>query len=109
MTILIVIFAKEADEIALFELDPDQDVSCGRDGEEQMPGCHMRRRPGTDDQPKHQGMANITVEAFRFELDVMVILVRQVEPDLAEPEQVEVVDDERGKQYSAPSEPEENQ
>ena len=76
----------------LFELDADEDIDGGRDGEKQMPSRHVGRRPESDDESKHNGVANVSVEASGLELYVVVLLVAKVEPDLSESKQIEVID-----------------
>ena len=74
-----------------------------------MPRRHVGRRPKCDDESEHDGVANVSVQAFGLEWCVLVFLAAKVEPDLPESKQIEVINDERGQEHRDPSEPEETQ
>ena len=78
-------------------------IACG----ESSSSRHVGRRPKCDEESKHNGVANVPVQAFGLELCVLILLAAKVEPDLTESKQIEVIDDERGQQHGDPSEPEE--
>ena len=42
LAIAAILVAELPDQVALFQLDGDEDIGGGRDGEEQVPGCQLR-------------------------------------------------------------------
>lgn len=108
-SVIIVVLPKKLYEVMLFEPDADEDVDRGRDGEKQMPSRHGGCCPESDDESKHNGMANVTVQTCSLEFYMVVFLVAKVEPDLSKSKQIEVINHERGQQHGDPSEPEETQ
>jgi len=84
----------ETSEVALFELNPDQDVNGGCDCKDQMSRSHMRRCPEANDHSKHERVTNEPVKASRLEFQMMIFPIGEMEPNLSQPKQIEVVDDE---------------
>src|SRR5688500_6671867 len=89
LSISLVLYAVEFDQVSLFELQGDEDVRGRRDGEQKMPDGHRRGRPEGDEEPSHEGVADVAIEAGGSERGRRVLSPRCVESDLAEPEQVE--------------------
>ena len=94
MPVINIVLPMIANEITLFEPDSDQDVDCGCDCKNQMSRGHVRRCPGTNYDSKHERVTNEPVEASRLEFQMMIFPVGNVEPNLAQPKQIEVIDDE---------------
>jgi hypothetical protein len=83
-----VLLAVEADQIPLFELQGDEDVSGRRDGKQEMPEGHRRAGPEGEQEPEHEGVADIAIGSGGPERGRRVLLSRGVEVDLAkEPRQ----------------------
>src|SRR6185503_12086222 len=91
-------------EVALLEEDADEDVSRGRDREQQVAHGHGGRRPEGDQEAEHDRMAHEVVEPARDERHLGVVGAAHAQPDLAQPEQVEVVDHEGRQQDDGPAE-----
>src|SRR5581483_503058 len=89
--ILAITVAEEVDEVALLEGDADEDVTGGRDGEEQMADRHVGGRPEGDQEPKVDRMADELVEARRLEGRRAGLAAEKREHDLLEAEQLEMV------------------
>jgi len=81
-SVILVVFAQKAHQIVLFKLDPNQYIGRGRHGEQQMPDRHVGRCPERDNEPEHDGMAQVRVEARSLELDVVVLPIMKMLPDL---------------------------
>jgi hypothetical protein len=101
-----VLLAVEADQIPLFELQGDEDVSGRREGKQEMPEGHRWTCPEGEQKPQHERVADIAIEPRGFERGRRVLLPGCVEVDLAEPEQVEMVNQERGHEHESPAGPE---
>ena len=54
--VLSIVVAIETNQVALFELDGDQNVGRGHDREEKMPARHPRCRPERDDESEIKRM-----------------------------------------------------
>src|SRR5262245_9582041 len=91
-----VILAVLLDEIALLEPDAHEDVAGGHDREEEVADGHVGRGPEGDEEAEHEGVADQLVRAAELEADGLVGEAAEPQPNLAEAEEVEVVDDERG-------------
>src|SRR5262245_45387837 len=81
----------EVNQIALLELDGDQDVARRGDGEQKMRVGHRRRRPEGEEPANVERMAHQAVRARRSELQGRVFLAPQVQPHLTQAEEVEMV------------------
>jgi hypothetical protein len=86
-----ILLAVEAHQIPLFESQSDEDVCGRRDGKQEMPKGHRRGCPEGEQKPEHEGVADIAIETRSSERGRRVLSARCVEVDVAEPEQVEVV------------------
>src|SRR5262249_18501156 len=101
-----VLLAVEAHQIPFFELQGDEDVGRRRRGEEEVSGGHRRGCPEGEEEAEHEGMADAAVGAEYLEADRGVRAAGSVEVDLSQPEQVEVIDQERGHEHESPTGPE---
>jgi hypothetical protein len=98
-----------AHEVTLLERDGVHDVKRRAQGEVQVRDRHRGRHPESE-QPTHvKRMADEAVEAGRGERDGRVRQAAELEPHLTEPEQIEVVDEERGYHREPPAEREESE
>lgn len=67
MNEILVVLPEELYQVMLFKLDADEDEARSGYGEQQMPIRHVRPRPESDDEPKHNGVPNALVEASGLE------------------------------------------
>src|SRR5438067_9800595 len=88
-----VIVAIETDQVALFELDRDENVSRGHDREEEVTGGHSRRRPEGDDEPKIKRMSHHLIQCRRFERRRLFVFTDQIIVNLLHPKEAEVIDE----------------
>ena len=93
-----------AHEVALLELDRDQDVRRRHHREEQVRDRHRRRAPEREEPADVQRVAHIRYSTGVTNFSPLLRLPAQVAPDLPQPEQVEVVDDERRHEHEQPAE-----
>ena len=54
--------AVECDQVSFFKQHADEDVTCRRDGEQQMSGCHRGRRPEREQETEINRMTDEFVE-----------------------------------------------
>ena len=101
-----VLVAKQPDQVALFQLDRDQDVAGGRQREQQVSGRHRRRRPEGEQEAEVDRMAHALVEQGVLKLGAGSGWPRRRATHLAQAEQLEMVDQEGAHQHQAPAEPE---
>lgn len=102
--VVFVCSAVECGEVAFFELDCDEDVGAGCDGEDEVCDCHVGRSPEGEEPADVEGVADEAVEPGGAELELGVFGAAEVEPDLTEAEEVEVVDEEGAEQDDEPAE-----
>src|SRR5258708_81184 len=98
--------AKRVDEVVFLQLDADEDIGGGCYRGEQMSNAHDRRRPEREQKAQHDGMTNQLIEALLLETDWCHGLILHEAGTLPPPEQVEMMDHERGEQEHQPAEPE---
>src|SRR5262245_64890164 len=67
LAVAAILVAEQADEVALLELDGDQDVAGGGQREQQMPRRHAGRRPEGQQQAEIDRMTDVAVEQRRVE------------------------------------------
>ena len=106
LAIATVLIAEQVDQIALLEPDADQDIAGGPHGEQQMAQGHRRRRPEGEQEAEIDRMADPLVEEGRPEFRRRQGAAAQPGIDLAQAEQLEVVDEEGAEQHQAPADPE---
>src|SRR5947207_15537669 len=93
----------EAHQISLLELNGQQDVAGRGNGEYQM-GCrHRGCRPENHQPTQIQRMSHVAVQARGSEANRNIWSAKQIKIDLAEAEQIEVIDDERAREYCQPT------
>ena len=90
-SVLTVLVAVESHEIALFKLKSDQNVRGRHRREKQMPNAHRWRCPKCDNETSHDRMSNEAVDGPRLETDRHVGLVSEMQEHLAQPKELEVV------------------
>src|SRR5688572_13193322 len=105
--VLEVVGSVQGGEIALLELDRDEDVRRRDEGEEEVADRHVRRGVEGDDEAEHERVPDVLVESRDPERRRRVGPSQGVEYDLAKPEEVEVIDDERRQENDDESEGEE--
>src|SRR6267143_1283593 len=103
LTVLAVGVAEEGDEVALFELNGDEDVACGGDGEQQVADRHPGSGPEGDHKAQIERMADVLVEGGRLETNGSGLLAAQVEADLPQPKKVGVAEQGRAAQNREPA------
>ena len=77
-------------------------------GKEKVPGGHRRCCPEREEKAQHDGMTHIAIEPGKLEANRSVRSPGSIEVDLSEPEQVEVVNQERGHEHESPASPEDS-
>src|SRR5437879_431674 len=90
--VLSIAVAVEANQIALFELNGDENVSRGHDGEEEMPGGHPWRGPEGNDESEIKRMPHHPIQRRRFKGRRLIVFADQVVVNLLHPEETKVVD-----------------
>src|SRR5215813_2921848 len=101
--VALVLLAEQAEEVALLQKDPDEDVR-GRHGREQeMPDRHDGSRPERDDEAEIDRMPHHLVEHRRLEAGRGHRSPREVDRDLVQPEQLEMIDQEGAHQNEQPA------
>ena len=89
----------EVQQVRLFELDADEDVTCRRQRENEVRDGHRGRRPESEDEAEVEGMADVVVKSGRLKAHRPVFQPFQMQIDLPEPKEIEVVDQEGADQY----------
>ena len=89
-----VVLAEEQFQVTLLEVNTDQDVDGHSHRKEQLSQRHQRRAPEPQQQAEIERMTDELVEISHPKRRVPVGLSEQSKPDLAQSEQVEVIDDE---------------
>jgi len=90
-------------QIALFQLDCDQDVRCGHESKEEVGYSHGWRAPECKKPTHVEGVSNDSTEKGRRKSKAGLGLPKEVPPNLPHPEQVEVADGKCGDQYQHPT------
>src|SRR4051794_35656624 len=93
-----------ANEVAFFELDGQQDVSCCCNRKQQVRGRHHGRHPKREQPTDVERVSHDLVWSGSRKLQAALRLTQQVPPNLTQPEQVEMVDQESGKENQSPTE-----
>jgi len=101
-----VVVAVEGAEIAFLELDGDQDVGGRHHREDEMSDRHVWCAPEGEKPADVERVSHEAVKAGRGETQRTVVDAAEVFPDLAEAEEIEVVDEKRGHQHEQPTEAE---
>ncbi len=94
---------EQADEIALFEHDADEDVGGGHRCEQQMPGAHGRGRPERDDETEIDRVPDKTVVERRPENGRRHLGADQIAGDLVQSERLEMIDQEATREHDHPT------
>ena len=90
-------------EVVLFETDPEEDIATTQQGEQQMPAGHGGRREERREEAGHHRVPDQAVGQRMMERRRRLSEPAQVAADLAQPEEVEVVDGERHGYDRSPS------
>src|SRR4051794_22275693 len=106
LTIAPILLAKLLDQIALLQLDTDQDVGGDRDRKKQMTDGHRGRRPHGEQDAEINRVTHMPVEQRSAELRVRRLFAEQASKHLAQPEQLEMTEQKRAAHQYDPSEPE---
>jgi hypothetical protein len=91
------------DQVALFQLDRDQDAGGRQRGEHQVGGGHHRGRPERKQPTDMKRVTHLAIQPPGLEGDRGVLAGTEGKPHLAQSEQVEVVDQERGVEHQQPA------
>src|ERR1700716_486119 len=97
LPVLAVLIAEHLDQVPLLEVNAEQDVDRGDGREQQMAHGHGRRGPERNNETEIDRMTNELVEQRRAEARRRRLPVHEMIGDLRQPEQFEVVDDERAR------------
>src|SRR6185295_1846353 len=95
VAILAVFLSVSGYQVGLFEPDRQQDVGSRHDGKKQVSHGHDRRRPKRQQPPDIEWMPHVAIEERSAKLQVRVLAAHQIQIDLAQSEQVKVIDQER--------------
>lgn len=76
------------DQVALFQLDGDEDVAGRSEGEDEVAHRHPRGGPEGDNKARHDGRAEIAVEAQRLKAQLPLLSAVQGIVDLLHAEEV---------------------
>ena len=82
-----------SNEVALLELDCDENVSGSAEREDEMRDCHHRCGPEHQQPSDVERVADDSVHSGSVEGKIRVRDATEIQPDLAEAKQVEVVDE----------------
>ena len=99
-----ILVAEHSDQVALLELDADQDVAGGRHREQQVASRHRRRRPEGEQEAQIDRMAHHPVKQRRVEFRRRQIPAEQAREHLAEAEQLEMAEHEGAGKQQRPAE-----
>lgn len=91
-------------EVAFLPADGEEDVGCGEEGEEEVGDGHGGGGPEDGEPADVEGVADGAVEEGGFEGEGGVVALAEEEPDLAQAEEVEVVDEEGDGEEQGPAE-----
>jgi hypothetical protein len=103
LAVLAVGVAEEGDEVALFELNGDEDVASGGNGEQQVADRHPGSGPEGHHEAQVERMADVLIEGGRLETGGRVLLAASVETDLPQPKKVGVADQKRAAENREPA------
>lgn len=92
-----------AEEISLLKLDGGQDVRGRRQCEKQVTGRHCRCGPESDEPSDIQRMPDQSVWTRCRETQWRVVVAAEVEPNLPQPKEIEVIDQESRDEHREPS------
>jgi len=105
--VLPIAITEQADEIALFEHDADEDVGGGHRCEQQMPGAHGRGRPERDDETEIDRVPDKTVIERRPEDGRRHLaageIIGEIIGDRKQSEQLEMIDQEATREHDHPT------
>src|SRR5262245_502047 len=104
LAIVPVLVAKKSDQITFLQCDADKNVGRRNEGEEQMARGHNRRRPEGDDEAEVDGVSRQLVEQWCLETRLQPRFPGKIQDDLLQPEQLEMVDQERAQKHDKPAE-----
>ena len=90
-------------EIAFFELDRNKNVERCRQREEQMSHSHDRRTPEHGDPANVEWMTDYAIKQWSLKLERRLRPSLQMKPNLAQTEQVKVVDHNGREQHEHPT------
>lgn len=93
--IVAVLVSVGGDEVMLFKPDGDEDVRRGGDGKDEVAERHAGCGPEGNDEAEHDGVAAELVKHGLLETDELVLLALGEEVDLAQTEELKVIDHER--------------
>src|SRR5581483_10703525 len=99
LAIAAVLIAEQLDQVALLQMDADQNVAGGGEGEQQVADRHGGRRPEGDEEAQIDRMADLPVEQQGPEHGRRQRCTAQPGIDLAQPEQLEMIDEEGAEQH----------
>src|SRR5262249_18373750 len=99
-----VFLTEEFDQIPFLQCDTNKNVGRRDEGEEQMACSHHWRGPEGDDEAEIDRVPHKLVEHRRFETRLYPCFPGKVHNDLLQPEQFEMVDQERAQQHDKPAE-----
>src|ERR1700722_10444089 len=106
LAVAAILVAELPDQVALFQLDADQDVAGDHHREQQMANAHRRRGPDGQQDAEIDRVTDMPVEQRRAEFRVRQLFAEQAREHLGKPEQLEMTDQERAGHQHDPAQPE---
>jgi len=103
-TAIALIFGMLGDQVALLELDRNENVGGRDDREHQGAQPSWSASPECEEPADVQRVTHVAVQRRHPERHGLVRLAQQLQPNLAQTEQVKVIDQERRKQEQSPTE-----
>src|SRR5688572_33449399 len=97
-----------ADNVAFLELDRDKYVHRRDRSKEQVAAGHSRRRPECDNEAKHDRVTHKPVKERRSKSEIRIFFALPVHINLAQPEEIKMIDHECAQQHDSPAKEEES-
>src|SRR5205085_8014906 len=104
LSIIFVILAEQADEVALLMDDRDPHIGRHAERQEQVAVAHLRSGPEGEEEARVERMADLLIEERLAEYRRSGLAAPRVEPGLLKPEQFEMVDQEGAQEHDPPAE-----
>src|SRR5579875_3085750 len=90
-------------QVPFLQMDGDDDVECRHPSEQEVPPCHDRCGPKSDDKAEHDGVSNNSIESSHTKWWRRIRRVHCIKDNLTQAEEIEVIDEESGDQCDDPA------
>lgn len=102
--VIAVLVAKLRDEVALLQLYGCQDITRSGERKQQVRHRHQRSSPECDDKTQIERVAHCFVKKRGAKRQVRVLFALKMQPHLAQPKQIKVVDQKCAEEHNGPTE-----